>query len=494
MAACGGCWHYHTEGQLLLGVMGSPTSPEPSDWRLLTFAVYGSALAIASTGFCSSLWLIVSIQPPEGCRPLLRIAHPLTYGWIEKCQGSNRATPALQNARVLASFLKPLRPRNGCEDLRPDFHDHRGGIFCDSQGKFLETHSFRNVGDLKDLISVASDIVDLIIDMLQANVENPPAAGAPQPSGRPSELHFKDRCSDPAFEQPARGIVNSLMATGLVGMVSYKPLSLLNARLGRYPSARSSDMEIEVNSAIGALDVDVSDYLDAANEKAKNDKARISKEFTASGRQQAETKIDAAIHPFVCEGMLAELFKHYQWRMLLLATPRRALAGKDLTPASQPGLWSQLVRVPRHRPIITTPFTALENFMTTSLVDRFHPPSFRYKDNPLYLEQSFKLFDLKGYESPLWTKCMLYGHTTNIGSFVPTFQLVEWNQWKAVLGQDVVLVPLEYTGEGRGGEWQKRIRLRCVVLSNFAGGTRAFSKDQEGGAANLDLVGDVIIY
>ncbi|KXJ89019.1 hypothetical protein Micbo1qcDRAFT_165794 [Microdochium bolleyi] len=369
------------------------------------------------------------------------------------------------------------------------------------------------------------------------------------------------------------------MATGLVGMVSYKPLSLLNARLGRYPSARNSDMEIEVNSAIGALDVDVSEYLDAANATAKKEKDDISPKLDASKREQDEIKIDAAIQPFVREGMLAELFKHYQWRMLLLATPRRALASKNLTPASQPGLWSELVKVPRHRPIITTPFTALENFMTTSLADRFHPPSFRYKDNPLYLEQvicghyagagialpkleylhdlkllvmrhanpevcgvgeekqqqeqeedshdatqmPFKLFDLKRYENPLWTKCMFYGHTTNNGSFAPTFQLVEWSRWEAVLGQDIVLVPLEYTGEGSGGEWQKRIRLRCVVLSNFAGGTGALSKDQQGGAkvenvgralfvgvvdiegegrddavdieaANIDLVGDVIIY
>ncbi|KAJ1327009.1 HET domain-containing protein [Microdochium nivale] len=435
------------------------------------------------------------------------------------------------------------------------FWDHSGGIFCDARGRFLETNSYRRLGDIKDLISVASDIVDLVIDMLHANVENPlsPDADATdeqqqqrkQPSGPPSSWSFKEWCSDPAFEQPARGIVNSLMVTGLVGMVSYKPLSLLNARLGRYPSPRSSDMEIEVNSVIGALDVDVSKYLDEATAKAKEDKARITNTVPPQKRKDMEASIDAAVHPAVREGMLAELFRHYQWRMLLLATPRRSSTGSDgravaiAAPALLPSLWSELVKVPRHRPIVTTPFTALETFLHTRLADRFHPPRLRYEGDPLapevidcvtydeaaglplprleYLHEPkllvlrhvipeicadsgrkqplhspadssdgkrYKVFDLKAYEHPLWTRCMFYGHTTTNGSFVPTFQLVSWAEREAAFGRDVVLLPLEYTDAGSSGSWQKKRRLRCVVLSDFAPGKAALFQEK---GRDLDL-------
>lgn len=411
---------------------------------------------------------------------------------------------------------------------RPQGSIITGALFRDIHGDTLKISTDAMGCGIGHLVLVATRIVQSIISVLQLRVEEPPvrSTGGYHPPeetgyggrveyyepGDPQWWSLKAWCSNPAYEQPARAMVNRLMATGLINMQAQHPLSLLNARLGRYPAPWSSDMDVEVNTIIGALEVDIQKYLDEVKAVVDKSTENIPKEEQKAMKKE----IEAAMIPTLREGMLSELFKYYQWRMLLFATPRRIDAMHPVGP-NLVGVWSDLVKVPRYRPIVNTPFTALETFFQTELENRYNPPKLRFegdqvkdettgrgfvpsdalpklaydpKSKLLVLQQfpatnrkmkpgldlesgdmPYKLFQLSQYAAPLWKKCMFYGQSLTGGSFVPAFQFVSWAEWPIVFGANVVLVPLEYTRIFPSGPLREPVlRLRCVVLSNYGEG------------------------
>lgn len=233
-----------------------------------------------------------------------------------------------------------------------------------------------------------------------------------------------------------------------------------------------------MNTLIGALEVNIEQY---------QEQARIMDAAKALDHQS--------------EGMLAELFTIYQWRMLLFATPRR------VPTVDMAGIWSSLVEV-RDLQQTQPAFTSLEYFLSTfNLQDRFKPARPLYKDNPKspdpprlkpapvellgqfalptlqyshenkYLTMNklpnFKLFDLTKYttKDPLWTKCMFYDfeNTSQNGVFMPIFKVVSFDQWAQVFTDKAVFVPLENLPKNTASRmpWEKKDRMRCVVLNYF---------------------------
>ncbi|KAJ1337842.1 HET domain-containing protein [Microdochium nivale] len=431
-----------------------------------------------------------------------------------------KVTDALSNAYLAEEWFRSLWCfQEGVLCMHP--YRRAGGSsgsFIDMHGLSIDGDKNKEDSDILELSSTASGIMFNLVNMLQASVEAPPPSDQEQLQGAPETWKLKEWCSNPAFEQPARGLVNRLMATGLPFMGAQNPLGILNARLGRQPSARSNQMEIEVNTVIGALEVDVTTYQDAASATAAREKAAIPKDWTQAQKDARVAEIDADEVSAVREGMLAELFRYYQWRMLFLATARRISKRKPVS-GNLTGLWSELVKVPRYRSASATPFTALEAFLSVwHLPARFSGPKLRYEGDPppdevsgrqvdttnqfnlpelkylpdqklLVLKQMlvparpadgkppkqsppvlYKLFKLDGYEKPLWTKCMFYDQARGGStSFVPTFEFVAWEDRNAVFGDKLVLVPVEYLYKDQDPrQWEKeKTRLRCVVLSNF---------------------------
>lgn len=258
---------------------------------------------------------------------------------------------------------------------------------------------------------------------------------------------------------------------------SQSPLSLLCGRFNRERSKRTIIADVVVNTVIGALEVNIERYQREAAGKDEDEKLAIER-----------------------EGMLAELFKIYQWRMLLFATARRQ-PGPGMH-----GVWGDLVKVKLIPQQKVPLFTSLENFLSTiNLMDRFKPPKPAYEgdaprpDPPpvvphdavqfelpalqypphergvLTLKKlaGFKFFDLSKWNANkvVWKKCMFYDFETTVNKpiSIPVFRNVNFEEWEQVFGKLAVLIPLENLRKGlkTGDPWEREDRLRCVVLSHF---------------------------
>jgi hypothetical protein len=259
--------------------------------------------------------------------------------------------------------------------------------------------------------------------------------------------------------------------TGLVFYIAQSPLSLLNARWNREPGQYSQLADIEVNTVIGALEVNIKEYQEQAKDLLLDDRLSIHR-----------------------EGMLLEIFKIYQWRMLLFATKPRQPS------ATIKAVWPSLVEV-KDKGQKAPVFTSLEYFLSSvHLAQRFKPPPTKYVGEPApapprvptnqfdlpILEYSrerqylilhglpgFRVFDLQTYteNKPMWTKCMFYTHEGNMGHgvFAPGFKTVPFGGWEKVFGAKSVLVTVEYLPKMGSNmmPWERVNRLRCVVLNNF---------------------------
>ncbi|KAI2789268.1 hypothetical protein POX_e07298 [Penicillium oxalicum] len=357
----------------------------------------------------------------------------------------------------------------------PNRHaDPPPAVFLDRYARPLDVTSIRGQADLADLILVASSIASTIVFYLRRQAEDPqedPFENFPAPRDKRS-LYFKPWCFDAAYHVDARQMMDRVVRTGLVFYTAQSPLSLLNARWNRERGQYSQLADIEVNTIIGALEVDIAIYQQQASALPESDRL--------------------AVHR---EGMLCEIFKIYQWRMLLFATAMRQPS------TTMKPVWPSLVEVRNKTQKIPT-FTSLEYFLSSvHLAQRFKPPPPRYVGEPApapppipanqfalpTLEYSrdhqylimhglsgFRMFDLQNYtnDNPLWIKCMFYtyeGNSAGHGIFAPGFMTVPFEEWTKAFQTTVVLVPVEHL-PGKGPDmmpWEKKNRLRCVVLNNF---------------------------
>ncbi|KAJ5356238.1 hypothetical protein N7517_010847 [Penicillium concentricum] len=356
----------------------------------------------------------------------------------------------------------------------PDRHvDPPDAVFRDYIGRSLPVPSIRGEGDLADLVLAASSIASTIVLFLRRQAESPqenPFENFPAPVDRLA-LYFQPWCFDPANNFNVRQMLDRVVKTGLVFYTAQSPLSLLNARWNRERGKHSRLADIEVNTVIGALEVDIEIYQIEARALPADDRLPIHR-----------------------EGMLVELFKIYQWRMLLFATELRQPS------ATMKAVWSSLVEIKDAVQKVPV-FTALEYFLSSAhLAQRFRPPPTKYVGDPApapprvptnqfalpILEYSrkhrylilhglsgFRIFDLQTYteSKPMWTKCMFYTYEGNMGHgvFAPGFKTVPFGEWEKVFGAKSVLVPVEYLPM-KGPNmmpWERVNRLRFVVLNNF---------------------------
>ena len=264
----------------------------------------------------------------------------------------------------------------------------------------------------------------------------------------------------------------------------------MEARFGRIPNNYSPPIDCDVNTLLGALDVDMSKEIAAANALQGTDKE------TALRRN-----------------FLAALVRIYQWRMLLLATEPRTLQAPWL--ACWPTLVNCTTKLPNSPgPTVKRPrFAALDLYVGSVYLDGLFgpgkpvPPKFPADQFDLPVLQvadssaqellvkakpGYKLYNLSSAVVPAaaanaglaWSACMFYdfapGPTVNPAPATDMPHLIKFTKVHAkdaaaVFGDKVVLLPLEKISRTDG--WgETKVRTRCVIVKDFLScGPRMFA-------------------